>query len=88
MEESQRVGFETVLSLLQLSASRRRLRVRWSLNAVERRTACKAEGELSWDRRCEIVEVLFVLSRTSKPSSSWMSQPCREKSLPVHWYGD
>jgi hypothetical protein len=39
----------------------------WLLNAVERRTAFEAAGELSWDRRREIVEVLYMLTRVSKP---------------------
>lgn len=38
-----------------------------SLNVVEDRTACEAGGELSCDKRREIFEVLYMLSRASKP---------------------
>lgn len=68
MEESQRVGFETVLSLTRLSASTQRcIRLYWLLNAVERLMACEAGGELSCDKSREIFEVLYTLSRASKP---------------------
>ena len=83
MEESQRVGFETVLSLTRLSASTQRcIRLYWLLNAVERLMACEAGGELSCDKRREIFEVLYMLSRASKPCSRWKANHIARSAYP------
>jgi hypothetical protein len=66
MEESQRVGFETVWSLTRLSASRRpTTRQMVAESSGKLNGPGEAAGNLSFNRRHEIVEVRDRLSRVS-----------------------
>jgi len=68
MEESQRVGFETVLTVTQLSASRRpTMRQLVAERSGLLNGPSETEGNLSCDGRHEIIEVRDRLSRVSEP---------------------
>ena len=68
VEEDQRVGFETVLTLTQLSASRRpTMRQLVAERSGLLNGPSETEGNLSCDGRHEIIEVRDRLSRVSEP---------------------
>ncbi len=82
VEEDHRVGFETVLTLTRLSASRRPTTPQMVAEHRGRPNGLRGRGEPSWDRRCEIVEVLYVLSRVSTPSLRWIASHVARDAYP------
>ena len=82
VEEDQRVGFETLLNLTRLSASRRPTMRQMVAERSGRPNGLRGRGEPSWDRRCEIVEVLYVLSRVSTPSLRWIASHVARDAYP------
>ncbi len=81
-EDGQMVGFDAVLSLTQLSANRRPTTCQMVAEHSGRPNGLRGRGELSWDRRREIVEVLYMVSRVSKPSSRWKASHIARNAYP------